>query len=95
MSEPCQPGAGPPALAPPPAGSLDAQVMATWQALLLNPDLDPRHALHAIDRLLDQRTRHAANPTAPARPLNRALPAGSAAQHAILAEVLAMLLEPM
>jgi hypothetical protein len=69
--------------------------MATWQALLLNPDLDPRHALHAIDRLLDQRTRHAANPTAPARPLNRALPAGSAAQHAILAEVLAMLLEPM
>jgi hypothetical protein len=69
--------------------------MATWQALLLNPDLDPRHALYAIDRLLDQRTRHAANPTAPARPLNRALPAGSAAQHAILAEVLAMLLEPM
>jgi hypothetical protein len=92
MSEPCQPGAGPPALAPPPAGSLDAQILATWQALLLNPDLDPRHALHAIDRLLDQRVRHAADPTAPAKPLNRALPAGSPAQHAVLAEVLVMLL---
>jgi hypothetical protein len=58
----------------------------------LNPDLDPRHARHAIDRLLDQRARHAADPTAPARPLNRALRAGSVVQHAILAEVLAMLL---
>ena len=36
MSEPCQLGAGPPAPAPPPAGSLDAQILATWQALLLN-----------------------------------------------------------
>ncbi len=91
MSQPCQLGAGPPAPAPPPAGSLDAQILATWQALLLNPDLDPRQARHAIDRLLDQRARHAPR-TAPARPLNRTLPAGSAAQPAILAEVLAMLL---
>jgi hypothetical protein len=92
MSQPCQLGAGPPAPAPPPAGSLDTQILVTWQALLLNPDLDPRQALDAIDRLLDQRARHAADRTASARPLNRALPAGSAAQHAILAEVLAMLL---
>ena len=92
MSQPCQLGAGPPAPASPPAGSLDAQILATWQALLLNPDLDPRQALHAIDRLLGQRARHAADRTAPAGPQNRALPAGSAAQHAILAEVLAMLL---
>jgi hypothetical protein len=92
MSQPCQLGAGPPAPAPPPAGSLDAQILATWQALLLNPDLDPRQALHAIDRLLDQRARHAADRTAPAGPQNRALPAGSAAQHAILAKVLAVLL---
>jgi hypothetical protein len=92
MSQPCQLGAGPPAPAPPPAGSLDAQILATWQALLLNPDLDPRQALYAIDRLLDQRARHAVDPTAPPKPLHRALPAGSAAQRAILAEVLAMLL---
>ncbi len=87
MRQSIQPAAGQPVS--PPAGCLDAQILATWRALLTNPDLDPRHALHAIDQLLDQRARHA---DAPAPPPNRALPAGSPAQCAVLAEVLAMLL---
>jgi hypothetical protein len=89
MSQACQPGAGRTAPASPPAGSLDAQILATWHALLANPDLDPHHAPHAIDQLLDQR---AVGPPSPVPPLNHALPAGSPAQRAVLAEVLALLL---
>jgi len=70
---------------------IDAQLLATWQALLVNPDLDPRHALHVLDQLLDQRARHAAGPPPAAAPLNRTLPTEFPAQHAVLAEVLAML----
>ncbi len=92
MSQPSQPGAGRAAPAPPPAGRLDAQILATWHALLANPDLDPHHALHAIDQLLDQRARPAVDLPPPASPLNRTLPAGSPAQRAALAEILAILL---
>jgi hypothetical protein len=91
MSRASRPGAGRTAPAPPPAGRLDAQILAIWQALLLNPDLDPRHARHAIDRLLDQRAGRTA-PAPPAPPQNRTPPSGSPAQRAVLAEVLALLL---
>ena len=92
MSPASRPGARRTALAPSPAGRLDAQILAIWQVLLLNPDLDPRHARHAIDRLLDQRRGHAA-PAPSAPPQNRALSAGSPAQRGVLAEVLALLLD--
>jgi hypothetical protein len=92
VSQPCQPGAGRTAPASPLAGSLDAQILATWHALLANPDLDPRHALHVIDQLLDRRARQAANSPPPAPALNHTLPTGSPAQCAVLAEVLALLL---
>jgi len=78
---------------PPPTGSIDAQILTTWRALLTNPDLDPSHARHAIDHLLDQRAGPAAGQTAPAAPLNHPLPAGTPAQRAVIAEVLAILLD--
>ena len=87
MSEPFPRGAAP---SPPPAGSIDAQILATWRALLTNPDLDPSHALHAIDRLLDQRGA-AAGQTASAPPPYRPLAAGTSAQRAVIAQVLAVL----
>ena len=90
MTEPFPRGAAP---SPPPAGSIDAQILATWRALLTNPDLDPSHALRAIDRLLDQRAGAAASQPAPAPPLYRPLPAGSPAQRAVIAQVLAVLLD--
>jgi hypothetical protein len=65
---------------------------ATWHALLTNPDLDPHHALHAIDQLLDQRARTAIDPPPPGPALNRVLPVGSPAQRAVLAQILAVLL---
>ena len=92
MSQPSQPGAGRTTPAPPPAGSLDAQILATWHALVANPDLDPHHALHAIDQLLDQRARTAIDLPPPGPALNRALPAGSPAQRAVLAQILAVLI---
>ena len=70
---------------------IDAQILATWQALLVNPDLDPRHALHVIDQLLDRRARQAAGPAQAVPPVDRALPTEFPAQHVVLAEVLAML----
>jgi len=90
MSSSFPPGAG--RTVPPPAGSIDAQILATWRALLINPDLDPRHAVHAIDQFLDHRTRRNADSPRPAPPLNGALPPGSPVQQVVLAEVLAMLM---
>lgn len=73
----------------------DEQILATWQALRANPDLDARHAMQAIDRLLDERSRSARdNPPEPTGP-PRTLEPGSPAQRAVLASVLdAVMLEP-
>jgi hypothetical protein len=76
---------------PPPAGSIDAQILATWHALLVNPDLDPCHALCAIDQLLDQRAGDAASPTTPAAPLTHPV-AGTSAERSVIAELLTILL---
>jgi hypothetical protein len=76
---------------PPPAGSIDAQILATWRALLVNPDLDSFHALRAIDQLLDQRAGDAASQTTPAAPLTHPL-VGTSAQHSVTAELLTILL---
>jgi len=89
MSERCRRGAVP---SPPPAGSIDAQILATWHALLVNPDLDPIHALHAIDQFLDRRAGPAVGQAAFASPLNHPLPADTLAQHSVIAGVLAILL---
>jgi len=92
MSGPSPRRAGRAVPAPPAAGGIDAQILATWRALLANPDPDPVQALDAIDRLLDQRAGVDAGQTAPASPLNRPSPAGTSAPHTVTAEVLAALL---
>ena len=92
MSGPSPRRAGRAVPAPPAAGGIDAQILATWRALLANPDLDAVHARHAIDQLLDQRAGPSAGRTAPAWPSNRPLPAGTLAPHGVIAEILAILL---
>jgi len=89
VSGSCPRGADP---SPPPAGSVDAQILATWRALLSNPDIDAAHALYAIDQLLDQRAISVTGRTAPASHLNRPFPAGTPAPHSVVAEVLVILL---
>jgi hypothetical protein len=86
-----------PAPAPRPEPSADAQIMAIWQALRTNPDLDARHALQAIDQLLDQRITPGGAPAQTALPCPqpaaaRVLEPGSPCQHAVLAGVLRALL---
>jgi hypothetical protein len=77
-----------------PRPGIDEQILATWRALRANPDLDARHAMQAIDQLLDKRTRLAGdNPPEPTGPPTTLEP-GSPAQHAVLASVLgAVMLE--
>jgi hypothetical protein len=76
---------------------MDAQILAIWQALRVNPDLDAHCALRAVDQLLDQRASPGAD-GAESEPLRQAsgspgaLTAGSPIQLAILAEILETLL---
>jgi hypothetical protein len=98
MTNPPETGAAPggPAPAPSPAPapcpapardavSVDEQILATWQALRANPDLDARHALQVIDRLLDQRG-GTATTTPPVSA--RTLTPGSSTQQTVLFTVM-------
>jgi len=69
-----------------PRPALDAQILATWQALRTNPDLDARHAMEVIDRLLDQRCDPAEHGGHPAVRTRSEEPPGG-----VLAEIVATL----
>ena len=93
MSRSGQTGAGPgrPAPVPPRARGADAQILATWQALRANPDLDAGCAMQAIDRLLDQRARPAGAQIQAVAASHTPEP-GSPLQRAVLSSVLRILL---
>jgi hypothetical protein len=61
---------------------VDAQILARWQALRTDPDLDAHQALRTIDELLDRRARLTAG----------ALDSEPAIRLAILADIIGMLL---